>query len=289
MGQNFQDYVKELHLDAWTDYKSHVDSFPLECIYRGQASADWTLSSSLERSSLSAISDIEEILINEYQRSARSFLSPSEIPTNTLDWLALLQHHGTPTRLIDFTRSPYIAAFFAFEKECVGQSDRVAIWFLNKIRFYQAALDYLEKRFDISKWRSRRYLFSALAFEEIFPEQEQDNEIDCVMPFEAPKPNQRDLAQQSVFLAGGNSHKKLLEQLQFLDYREKPIMTKITLPRRFREPVLRDLLKMNITPATLFPGIDGFARSINLKYSTLATIGETGKWIPDLKKDGFAW
>ena len=46
-------------------------------------------------------------------------------------------------------------------------------------------------------------------------------------------------------------------------------------------------MKMNISHATLFPGIDGFARSLNLKYSTLVKLGEIGKWVQDLKRDGF--
>ena len=38
------------------------------------------------------------------------------VPANRLEWLALMQHYGTPTRLLDFTRSPYVACYFALEE-----------------------------------------------------------------------------------------------------------------------------------------------------------------------------
>jgi hypothetical protein len=278
---NFEQYVKQIDLDSWVEFKSKIDSFPPEWIYRGQANADWILASSLERSSLTEIDhDIERILIDEYRKAARSFLEEREIPGTTLDWLALLQHHGTPTRLIDFTHSPYVAAFFAFQEDRQDQSERVAIWCLNKIRFYQAAVYVLQEEFDVTKWLTRSYLFSSPAFEAVF----ERNDLDCVMPFDSSNPNRRYFAQQSVFLATGNSQKKLVEQLDFLSYQEKPLITKVTMPRAIRKTVLRDLRKMNITPATLFPGIDGFARALNMEYATLPTLGQG---LRDLREAGF--
>jgi len=278
-------YVRQLDLGSWSDFKSKVDSFQLEWIYRGQAKASWTLASSLERSSslLELDHDIERVLIAEYRRAIRSFDDCAREPETTLEWLALLQHHGTPTRLIDFTKSPYVAAYFAFQEEDHDQAEPVAIWCVNRIRFYQAAVYFLKDKFDIAKWGSRGYLYSAEAFEALFPH----TDMDCVMPFDVAHANQRQLIQQGVFLAAMNSDKTLAEQLRFLEYQDIPVMTKLTIPRQDRSVALRDLMRMNITHGTLFPGIDGFSRALHLKYTTLATIGDVAQWSKELKNDGF--
>jgi hypothetical protein len=278
-------YVKQINLGSWSEFKSKIDSFRLDWIYRGQANSSWELSSSLERSSLLEIDhEIEIVLIAEYQKAIRSFHDFNGNPKTTIEWLSLLQHHGTPTRLIDFTESPYIAAYFAFQDEESEISDSVAIWCVNRISFYQAALYYLDKQNEQVEITTsdKQYLFNESNFEKLF-----SRDIDCIMPFDLSNANQRQLIQQSVFVAAMNPQKKFVDQLSFLDYQEKPIMTKLTIPSKERKVALRDLIKMNITHATLFPGIDGFARSLNLKYSTLATIGEMGKWIQELKRDGF--
>ncbi len=284
MDATFTKYVQQIDLKSWSDFKSKVDSFTLEWIYRGQANASLGLSSSLERSSLVEIDhDVEIVLIAEYRKAIRSFPDYSGTPETTLEWLSLLQHHGTPTRLIDFTYSPYIAAYFAFQEEGCEKSELVAIWCVSRIRFYQAALYYMKEHLKISDHSGRQYLFSESTFENLFGR----TNIDCVMPFDLTNANQRQLIQQSVFVAAMNPEKRFVDQLSFLDYQEKPIMMKLTIPRKERKLALRDLMKMNITHATLFPGIDGFARSLYLKYSTLATLGEIGKWIQGLKRDGF--
>jgi len=291
MDTNFtKKYIKQIDLKSWSEFKSKIDSFKLEWIYRGQADASWELASSLERSSLLEIDhEIEVVFIAEYRKAIRSFPDCHEIPKTTLEWLSLLQHHGTPTRLIDFTESPYIAAYFAFQEEVSEMSEAVAIWCVNRISFYQAALYYLrdmKERTEIITG-CKEHLFTESDFEKLFVRGQKGSDIDCVMPFDLANANQRQLIQQSMFVAAMNPQKRFVDQLSFLDYQKKPIMTKLTIPRKERNVALRDLIKMNITHATLFPGIDGFARALNLKYSTLATFGEMGKWIQELKRDGF--
>ena len=52
----------------------------------------------------------------EFQRRAHHYLNDVPPLGECIEWLALIQHYSGPTRLLDFTHSPYVAAFFAMEK-----------------------------------------------------------------------------------------------------------------------------------------------------------------------------
>ena len=58
----------------------------------------------------------EERILRIFKRKAHHFLSAGPLPDDDFEWLALMQHHGAPTRLLDFTWSPYVAAFFALQR-----------------------------------------------------------------------------------------------------------------------------------------------------------------------------
>jgi hypothetical protein len=198
-------YVKQIDLKSWPEFKLKIDSFKLEWIYRGQSNALWELASSLERHSslldIIGVEDVEMELIDEYRKAIRSFLDFKGTPKTTLEWLSLL-HHGTPTRLIDFTESPYIAAYFAFQDDESEMSESVAIWCVNRIRFYQAALYYLKEQIEITT-DCKHYLFTESAFEKLF----NHADIDCIIPFDLANANQRQFIQQSVFVCNESSEK----------------------------------------------------------------------------------
>jgi hypothetical protein len=99
--------------------KNHRDWF-----FRGHRSLDWKLETSLERASRRCKApqrEYEKRIFEEFRRHAHTYLARTPKDEDTLEWLALMQHYGAPTRLLDFTTSFWIALFFAFEqaeKEC---------------------------------------------------------------------------------------------------------------------------------------------------------------------------
>src|SRR5689334_4278755 len=110
-------------IDGWTRFHHLVANllslgtpFEIPYIFRGQANTAWPLVPSLVR----ALGDgtrpatalwIEDLLRQEFMSQAHLHIPPG-VFTHTLadaDWWQLMQHHGAPTRLLDWTQSPYVA------------------------------------------------------------------------------------------------------------------------------------------------------------------------------------
>ena len=110
-------------------------------IYRGQSDATWTLKSSIFRTDIiSKTSDIigyVNDILPQVQEPVEAWSGQS---WNLADYhalaefIAFLQHYGFPTPLLDFTASPYIAAYFAFEgiDHFDPKSDEVSIYRFNR-------------------------------------------------------------------------------------------------------------------------------------------------------------
>jgi hypothetical protein len=101
----------------WQAVKDTFRRFPTGWAFRGQRDASWPLSTSLERAVASSIPvDLaEKTLLRRFEPGAYPYLTPPLIPSERMGWLTLMQHYGAPTRLLDWTLSPYVAAFFALE------------------------------------------------------------------------------------------------------------------------------------------------------------------------------
>ncbi len=101
--------------------------------YRGHNKASHPLVPSLARPPRNV--DAEMTLVKRFRQNAYPFLEMS--PRTEWDWLFLMQHHGVPTRLLDWSDSPLIALWFAMEG---GESkDNACIWALQPVELNKLA------------------------------------------------------------------------------------------------------------------------------------------------------
>jgi hypothetical protein len=130
--------------DSWSNFKSTISKLfgkePFSrgiYLFRGHGSEKWSLMSSFDRWYLGKSRrekvKVAERLITLFQREAEGLEVDQLIWEHEIKRLALAQHHGVPTRLLDWTESPYIAAFFAFSG--IAQDPKpdayVAVWCLD--------------------------------------------------------------------------------------------------------------------------------------------------------------
>ncbi|MCU7548351.1 FRG domain-containing protein [Chitinophagaceae bacterium LB-8] len=129
----------------------------------------------------------------------------------------LMQHQGAPTRLLDFTKSPFIAAYFAFE-HCTSRRDyNIAIWAINFSYLRQRSLEVLSQQFA-EELKLSNNLINEEVFEKIF----YLNKLYLVFPVEPFRLNRRYSLQQSIFVSTGTSEVPFMRQLSFLEDAMEP-------------------------------------------------------------------
>jgi hypothetical protein len=137
---NWFDIVKgfELFPPPKVQYDSEVGVIETAWIFRGHPT-DYALEPTIERvSKQKAVSwaELEWRALKEFRSKARMHLAPSLLPPwdKKLDWLALMRHYGVPTRLLDFTFSPYIALYFALRNRTEEEKSKPAeVWAINAV------------------------------------------------------------------------------------------------------------------------------------------------------------
>src|SRR5690242_4737594 len=115
---------------TWADFQKWATTLGDTWSFRGHANANWRLEATLERATTQLVAaivgttfhlsqqrlrpgDHEKETLLEFQRGAHQHIQATPADDELMDWLALMQHHGAPTRLLDWTRSPYVALYFA--------------------------------------------------------------------------------------------------------------------------------------------------------------------------------
>jgi hypothetical protein len=245
--------MREVRVQSWSQFNEYIASRE-GWAFRGQCDASWPLLSSLPRRLLqnNVPSDQwhqrEERAIRIFRRKAHVYLPDKSALDDDLRCLAMMQHHGAPTRLVDFTKSPFVAAFFALE-QAIGHA---AVFALNTPRIWAAGPD-----FDPSLTRDAIDPRVPGNFERFFAVNKHP-----VVWFGEPREMDRRLVAQSGLLVVPGVLEKPLDVLLDGYAHEQIIVERVLIGPEVRSEAMHELYRMNITHATLFPDLEGLARSI---------------------------
>jgi hypothetical protein len=242
---------------SWEAFLGLITDSPYQnWAFRGQRDASLPLFSALSRYLLTyrisprAWPDQEERILRIFKRKAVHFLEHVPVRDDDFQWLALMQDHGAPTRLLDFTWSPYVAAFFALH----NATDEAAIWAVNPFEIGKVRQLGSDHSIDLRNMdpeppgNYRRYYLPG--------------KIPFVWMGEPYAMNRRLIAQSGTFVLPGVLDQPIEQILQQYP-NPKETLIKFLLPvEKIRDKGMRELYRMNITQATLFPDLDGLARSL---------------------------
>jgi len=274
--------IETIEVGRWSDIVELYDKFFVSnqrLAFRGQSNANWELKTSLERAAerlsikFNELPIIEKGLIRKFQREAFLYIEHPPADSDVMQWLALMQHYGAPTRLLDWTYSFFIAVYFAFEG--VRPGSQCSVWAIDYdwLRAQGYALIPDDKRQLLNNDRD---LKKPETIDMLINSSPPIRDIYRLNPFRL---NQRLTLQQGVFLVPGDISQSFMANLKelFDESDANNYLTKVVICADIsllREAILY-LHRMNINRATLFPGLDGFAKSLcNLNVIPEAVVSD---------------
>lgn len=244
------DKLMQVDLSSWAYFDDFIRQLMLkyrDYVWRGHASATWQLEPTLDRilKKRHKLADrsIRSEHLQRFQLATRGRRGSHPVPINSEnEWWALGQHYGLATPLLDWTRSPYVAAYFAFASDECGPDARRAVFGLPR-----GAVELLCENL-CTRWKDEKHSGSPPLIEFIEPRLDE---------------NARLVNQGGVLTRAPDG---VTIEDWIAEHRDGVlgILMKITIPDTDRAVALRTLNRMNINHLSLFPDVEGAAKFANL-------------------------
>ena len=245
----------ELFESTWN---ADIRRFRSNFVYRGMADAGSDLRTSLMNLGGNT-RELEFHILRNFKKYARR---DAVRENNNWEWLALAQHHGAPTRLLDWSYSPYVALHFATTDLGAYTQDGV-IWAVNYVEVHNSLPKKL--RAVLSEERSNAFTVEMLeSGVASLTELEKLSSDDFAVFLEPPSLDQRIVNQFSIFSLMSRPDVRFDRWLE----KEHPELTRrIIIPAELKWEARDKLDQANITERVLFPGLDGLARWLKRHYT----------------------
>jgi hypothetical protein len=240
-GDKPSELVPIADVNSWEQFRRYIRDFePYKFMYRGQESNKWRLRTAFhrtDRSDLLKFMQVDVAALHQHLSNLTAHFFQLTYPIENAAFISLAQHHGYPTPLLDWTYSPFIAAYFAF-KRAAKPVEKVRIFLLDREQ-WRADFRQLEK---VTPARPHFSILDAIALN-----------------------NPRMIPQQALSTVTN------VEDIEtYVNERSKgtgrTYLRVIDLPIDDRKEALRELSMMGLTPGSLFPGLDGACNQLKDRF-----------------------
>ena len=262
-GEHTRTHINEIRLQSWHHFVNFANLLDvgsvvkLNYVFRGHSNASWRLQPSLLRRLHSPLAtdqqvlELEEYALAEFRSQVHRHVSPNVLSTTTdiVSWWTLMQQHGAPTRLMDWSQSIYVAAYFAVTDDLDVDG---AVWIVHAHSVHQR----MDELYDFAAL-PKTVAAVQLAFL-------QPNAPNALLFGWRLSKSDRMISQQGLFAICRNvlgDHEQILADA-LAGPSKKLLLCKLLVPASLKVSFARKLRTMNITANSLFPGLDGLGRSI---------------------------
>ena len=234
--------MNEITINSFIDYLSYVEkNYTRNHIFRGMNHLDYLLVPKIGRepyvarcqakSIVDDLQDMEEQIMNEFIKMSVPYMDLRNI--STWDQWTIGQHHGLPTRFLDWTENPLIAAYFATEN---SNGNDVAVYVVDKTQFNSNTADVLD----------------------VFSLADEDDVVIYAPSYIHP----RIIAQKGVFTVHKNPTVPL-DKTKINN--EFCAVDKLIIPNNIIKDFVNDLDWFGINRSFIYPGLEGLAYHLDYK------------------------
>jgi len=276
--ESWNKLLEELHsLDLIPVQESQGGHRRSPFVFRGMSDATWPLQTSLERLG-SPPSNVEQPALRAFSKYA-----PEGAFSGGGDWdrLAVAQHNGLPTRVLDWTVSPLVAAHFATAEERYRRGEEAVdgvIWCVNADRLRD---DLLPKKMAKLLRKDRAFVYNVPLLDKAIPklkdfdrmrrepekvDSEAESSEDIMIFLEPPSIDAR-IRNQFVILSAMNGPDKSHDQYLRVSWEAHPDLLRRIVISKEAKSEIRDMLDQNnISERMLFPGLPGLCDWLRRYY-----------------------
>jgi hypothetical protein len=264
--------VNEVRAESWSHlqdllftgaWRNTIGRFRSPYAFRGVSSvAHASLTTSLQRMGTDPAT-IERHLLRNFRKYA-TFEPDSRLIGSPWEWLALAQHHGLPTRLLDWTYSPFVALHFATQN-LSGMDQDALVWCVN----FEAAHERLPRTLLDALHSEGSNVFTVAMLQAAAADLSAFDELaeqPVALFIEPPSLDARIVNQFALFSLPSSPRLRLDELLQ----QREASYRRIIIPAKLKWEIRDKLDQANITERVLFPGLDGLSQWLKRYFTTRA-------------------